>query len=77
MDSYEIFFYYVGLLCSANFLLLLIRNCSHWVKNKTFIQNETDFEIKYLKDTNKLLESRIESQDREIEKLAELIYSNK
>lgn len=77
MNSYEIFFYYVGLISFSNLILFLTKNLFHWLKNKTFIKNEKDFEISYLKEKNKLLQTKIESQNTEIEKLAELIYSNK
>lgn len=77
MNHYEMFFYYIGLLSFSNVLIFLARNFVHWIKTKTFLKDQKDFEISFLKEKNTLLTQKIKQQDSEIEKLAELIYTNK
>jgi len=77
MNSYEMFFYYIGLLSLSNVLIFLIKNIAHWMKTKTFLKDQKDFEISFLKEKNELLAKKIEQQNSEIEKLVELIYTNK
>lgn len=77
MNNYEMFFYYVGLLSSSNILIFLAKNIFYWIKTKSFLKDQKDFEISFLKEKNDLLNKKIEQQNSEIEKLAELIYTNK